>query len=164
MKYLFSFLYRQRSPAVTDTTLSSYTPQLSRPFVSLASVITTLPHLTSRVRELAILATASIYKAPFVLHAHSRIAQSVGLTQDQIIDAKTGKMPAGLDRVEQAAWDFSNRLAGTRGPLDTVTWETARNVLGIEGVAELAHVVGAYASLCLFQNAADVGVPVEEKT
>ena len=72
-------------------------------------------------------------------------------------------MPTGLTAVEQAAWEFSLRLAGTRGPLDTATWENARSCLGSEGVANLAHVVGAYAYMCLFQNAADIGSPSGEK-
>lgn len=72
-------------------------------------------------------------------------------------------MPAGLDAGEQAAWNFAIRLAGTRGPLDTATWENARSYLGIEGAANLAHVVGAYAYMCLFQNAAAIGLPGGEK-
>ncbi|KAL8731532.1 MAG: hypothetical protein Q9166_003378 [cf. Caloplaca sp. 2 TL-2023] len=138
-------------------------PFLCRPFVSLASVNPTLTHLTPRVRELAILATASSYDAPFVLYAHTRIAHSVGLSSDQVSQAREGNTPAGLDTVEQAAWEFSKRLAGTRGPLDTSTWENARNSLGIEGVANLTHVVGAYAYMCLFQNAADTALPGGQK-
>lgn len=72
-------------------------------------------------------------------------------------------MPAGLDPVEEVAWEFSRRLAGTRGPLDPATWQKARSCLGSEGVANLAHVTGAYAYLCLFQNAADIGLPGGEK-
>lgn len=149
----------QISPTRTEAIVPSYTPEISQPFVSLAAVIPTLPHLTPRVRELAILATASTYDAPFILYAHSRIAQSVGLSPGQIADASVGKTPAGLDAVEEAAWAFSRRLAGTRGPLDTATWQNAQSCLGREGVANLAHVTGAYAYLSMFQNAADIRLP-----
>ena len=143
--------------------IPSYTPQLSRPFVSLASVISTLPHLTPRMRELAILATASTYKAAFVLYAHSRIAQSAGLSSDQVEDAREGGMPAGLSAAEQATWEFSRCLAGSQGPLDEAIWQKTSGFLGAEGVANLTHVVGAYAYLCLFQNAADIRSPRGEK-
>ena len=155
--------YRVKTKQAPKLKLNSYTPKLSRPFVSLASIVPNLPHLTPRVRELAILASASTYGAPFVLHAHSRIAQSVGLLPEQIADSRRGVMPAGLDTAEQSAWKFAIHLAGTRGPLDTAIWENARSCLGIEGVANLAHVVGAYAYMCLFQNAADTGVPGGEQ-
>ncbi|KAL8709362.1 MAG: hypothetical protein Q9225_007466 [Loekoesia sp. 1 TL-2023] len=140
-----------------------YSPQSTQPFAFLASVIPNLPHLTPRVRELAILACAATYEAPFVLYAHSRIALAVGLTPGQITVARGGSMPSGLDRMEQAAWQYSIRLAGTRGPLDTATWENAKNLLGIEGVANLGHVIGAYSYMCLFHNAADIGAPDEQK-
>ena len=124
--------------------------------LSFIPVIVNLPHLTPRVHELAILATASTYKVPFVLHAHSAIAQSVGLSPEQIAAASAGKLPGGLDAAETAAWGFALRLATTPGPLNAETWDQARSCLGIEGVANLAHVVGAYAHMCLYQNAADI--------
>ena len=65
-------------------------------------------------------------------------------------------MPTGLDVAEEACWEFSRRLAGTPGPLDTTIWNTARDCLGNEGVANLAHIDGAYAYMCLYQNAADI--------
>lgn len=99
-----------------------------------------------------------------MLYAHSHIALSVGLTTGQITDTKDGSMPSGLDRMEQVAWQYSIRLAGSRGPLDTATWENSRRLLGIEGVANLAHVVGAYSYMYLFQNAASIGAPDEQKT
>ena len=72
-------------------------------------------------------------------------------------------MPSRLDPSEQAAWEFSRRLAGSRGPLDSATWQKARDCLGLDGGADLTHVIGAYAYLCLFQNAADIPLPHEER-
>ena len=115
------------------------------------------------MRELAILATASSYRAPFVLHVHSQIAHSVGLSMDQISMATEGKLPAGLGTEEQASWVFSKHLAETRGPLEASFWEKARDSLGVEVVANLTHVVGAYAYMYLFQNAADTKVPSQVK-
>jgi len=98
-----------------------------------------------------------------VLSAHSHIAQTVGMFPEQVADARSGNMPAGLTPEEQAAWEFAKELTRSRGPLDTAVWEKARGYLGREGVANLAHVVAAYASTCLFQNAAGVGLPSGEE-
>lgn len=77
--------------------------------------------------------------------------------------AKEGKLAAGLGIEEQAAWALSKHLVGTRGPLDASFWENARDFLGIEGVANLTHVVGVYAYMCLFQNAAETKAPGQVK-
>ena len=143
-------------PSKSDAITPSYTPSICGPFLSFIPVIVNFPNLTPRVRELAVLATASNYKAPFVLHAHTAIAQSVGLSSEQVAAASAGKLPGGLDAAETAAWGFALRLATTPGPLNPETWDQARSCLGIEGVANLAHVVGAYAHMCLYQNAADI--------
>ncbi|KAL9632687.1 MAG: hypothetical protein Q9204_003691 [Flavoplaca sp. TL-2023a] len=100
--------------------------------------------------KLAILATASSYGAPFVLHARPQIGHSAGLSMHQILMAAEGKLPAALGAEEHVTCVFSKHLAEIRGPGDASIWEKARDSLGIEVVASLTHVVGACAYLCLF--------------
>ena len=92
------------------------------------------------------------------------MAQTVGISSEQISDARSGTMPTGLSEEEQAGWEFAKKLSKTPGPLDTAVWEKAKECLGIEGVAGLAHVVASYTSTCLFHNASGVGLPSGETT
>ena len=136
---------------------SSYTPSLSQPFNSLSTLITTLPHVPPRIRELAILATASAQKASYVLNAHTNIGQALGLSPTQISAACSGQVPSDLSKAEEVGLSFAIQLVRREGPLNAKVWHAAKDELGMEGVAELAHVIGAYAHVCLFQNAAGVG-------
>ena len=102
------------------------------------------PNVTARARELAILAVCSTSTIPFVSYAHSKIASSVGLSIEQVAAARSGVLPEGLAEDEEATFMLALALAGSKDVLEESVWERSVGILGREGVARIAHIVGVY--------------------
>ena len=97
-----------------------------------------------RARELVILAVMAVIDCPFVLYAHTRVAITLGLSEEQVALASKGNVPTGLTEEEAVIYVTAQELTRSRGPLDEHHWQRAERVLGREKSARLAHVVGVY--------------------
>ena len=97
-----------------------------------------------RARELVILAVMAVIDCPFVLYAHTRVAITLGLSEEQVALACKGKVPTGLTEEETVIYVTALELSRSRGPLDEHYWQRAERVLGREKSARLAHIVGVY--------------------
>ncbi len=117
--------------------------------------------LSSRVREVAILAVAAHRRSPFEWWAHEPIARRAGLTDAQIAALHSGETPAFDDDAASAAYGFSMALIAGGRP-DDATFEAARDALGLDGVMELVTLVGYYTLLAQLMETFDVGVPSGE--
>ena len=112
-----------------------------------------------RSRELASLAVTAVFDAPFIQYAHSQVGLKVGLSQEQVTSAISGRTPDGLTDTEVVVYELALKLARARGPLDKESWEVAESKLGREGAARVGHVVAWFMYNCTLLNLGAVEVP-----
>ena len=70
--------------------------------------------LPAAARELAILTVAAAYKAEFEWHAHSAIAEELGVPRERIEEIRQGKRPVLEDETEQAVVDVARAVLDRR--------------------------------------------------
>ncbi len=161
------FLYKDNDGAfIGPFAPLMYTPTIVDPFLKLVVELGKLPELPVPAREVAILATGSIFRAKYEIYAHERVAASTNLTETQIDQVKSGKKPSGKDALDEqciVACDVAIELSNKQGPMTDATWTRAEKVFGRKGAAALFQYVGVYAYTCVLLNAVDAPVPNDEK-
>jgi hypothetical protein len=70
-----------------------------------------------------------------------------------------GICPEGIPARQAAIYNPGVKLAQMRGPLDTVSYNAAFDVLGREGVASTVQQAAAFMYSALMLNAGDVCLP-----
>lgn len=114
--------------------------------------------LTARQRELATLTVAASESAEYEWAAHTHLARTAGLTDDQI-EAVRDDTPLDLpDPAENAVLETARELVRT-GNLSDPGFAAARDVLGLTALYELITLVGYYRLLALQMRVLDVRVP-----
>ncbi|KAL8786814.1 MAG: hypothetical protein Q9213_002551 [Squamulea squamosa] len=136
-----------------------YTPGLIEPWFGLASAVIKQAMLEPRGKELAVLAVTAVYSAPYILYAHRLVGASVGLSEDEIINASKGRLSESLTESEVVTYTIAYELAEGRGPLSDSSWNRAVTVLGREKTASIAHLVSGYVYTCILLRVGAVGVP-----
>ncbi|KAF2763049.1 hypothetical protein EJ05DRAFT_534472 [Pseudovirgaria hyperparasitica] len=136
-----------------------YTPSTFKPFLSYSKSYYTLPHLTPKERELTTLATVSVTKSDYVEYAHQKIGISLGLTQDQVERASAGHLPKGLSDREECVYELALSVARGFGNIKDKQFDSAVALLGKEGVAALAQLVGGYLLISTMESVAGGSVP-----
>ena len=139
-----------------------YHPRLARLYLQFASELGRLSALPEHAREVAILATGSVFDSRYELYAHERLAAAKGVSEAQIESVKVGKKPTGenaLDEHCELAFDVALELTEKRGVLGQESWERATRAFGREGVLVLIHYVALYSYTCILLNAVDEPVP-----
>jgi 4-carboxymuconolactone decarboxylase len=104
--------------------------------------------LSSRTRELAILAVAAHRGSGFEWQAHEGAGRAAGLTDVEIEVVRTGGVPDLPDRAEQAAAHLVSALL-LRGDVTDEEWARWGEPLGPPAVFELTTLVGYYSMLAL---------------
>ena len=144
-----------------------YTPSIVQPLLMFLIAVGKLPGLAPEPREVAILATGSVYQSPYELYAHVRTAAATTkLSAPQIEAVKNGTKPSeedALDEQCEVAFDVAVELSSKKGPMSDATWKRAEQAFGREGAAALIQICAQYAYTCVCLNAADVVVPEGEK-
>jgi len=102
--------------------------------------------LSDRARELAILLVAARWSSAFEREAHEAVARAAGLGDEELA-ALAAEDVSGFAGVEEAVGLAT--LALLDGDLSDAEWDRTRSALGIDGVFELAALVGYYSTLAL---------------
>lgn len=102
--------------------------------------------LGPRARELAILAVAARRRSHFEWLAHEQAARAAGVPTAQLQALLDGRVPDGLDQVDEVVVGTTWRLLDD-GELDDAGYAEATAVLGVEALAALVWLVGYYAML-----------------
>jgi 4-carboxymuconolactone decarboxylase len=116
--------------------------------------------LKPRLSELAILVTASHWRAQYEWHAHAQIAERVGVLPATISDVKEGRVPTGAPEDEQALYAFIQELYKTKRVSDR-TYARAHEFLGDAGMVELVGILGYYALVSMTLDAFRVPLPAD---
>lgn len=133
-------------------------PQFGVPALIFQRTLSSEARLPKTVREVAILTVGAAFGARYEIYAHEITAADVGLSSAQIATLAAGGHPPGLNEPEAIAHDVAFALA--KGSiLPASTYARAVEVLGREGMGELAFLVSGYCQIAVLLNAFDVPVP-----
>lgn len=126
-----------------------HAPAIMYPALELIGAIGKIPGFPPEAREIAILATGSVYQCEYKLYSHERIAAAdTGLTAPQIEAVKAGKKPSGADALNgqcEVAFDVAIELATKKGPMSETNWKRTVTAFGYEGAAVLIQYCALYA-------------------
>ncbi len=121
--------------------------------------ISTMGRLSDPVKQIAILAVGSKFKAAYEMYAHAAVGGRDGLSAQKLAAVCAGQRPADLTHEEATAFDVTMALLNG-GVLPGATYDAARDEMGQPALNELIQIVGLYALVSITLNAYDV--PTEE--
>jgi 4-carboxymuconolactone decarboxylase len=117
--------------------------------------------LPKAAREVVILATAARFGSLYELYSHEAVAAKSGLTASKIRTIAAGERPSDLTGEESMAYDVAAVL--NRGhQVPNSTYDAAVSAFGVQGVAEIAYLVGCYCLISSLLNTFDVNLPGTE--
>ena len=117
--------------------------------------------LPKAVREVVILATGARSGSLYELYSHEALAPKAGLSAAKIRTLAAGERPSDLTDQEAMAYDVAAVL--NRGhQVPNTTYNAAAAAFGVQGVAEIAYLVGCYSLISTLLNTFDVNLPGTE--
>ena len=135
-----------RSPEIGD---------LGQEFGGAARFKSSLPQ---RLYEEAILITARHWTAQYEWQAHHRSALQAGLSA-AICDAiAAGRRPAGMQKDEEALYNFVSELLNTKKVSDA-TFTAAKSIFGERGIVDIIAVTAWYNTVSMLLNVDRYPVP-----
>jgi len=138
-------------------------PAFGVPALMLQRAVAAEARLDPAVREVAILTVGAAYGARYLLYAHERTADQVGLPPAQIATLASGGRPADLKEDQAIAHDVARVLTAGHVLPDS-SYNRAIQLLGRDGVGELAFLIGSYCLIAVALNCFDVPVPGHDGT
>lgn len=114
--------------------------------------------LDRRLLELAIIVVAAHWKAEFEWWAHARMAREHGVADAIVAAIGCGETPSFEADDEAVVYTFARQLV-VGGGVDDVTFASAVERLGNQGVVELASLCGYYTLVSFTLNAFAVPLP-----
>jgi 4-carboxymuconolactone decarboxylase len=132
-------------------------PDLFKSFGSLAMRVHSASHLTTRIRELAILRTAALLGADFEWGSHVPGALSAGITVDELRALRAGDMSV-FDGQDAMAVRFAEAV-DTR-QVDDSLWEEVSAAFSPVELLDLTFAVGFYGFASRIVLALDI--PLDE--
>jgi 4-carboxymuconolactone decarboxylase len=138
-----------------------YSPALGDAAQRLGEAVRFETALHPVLRELAILTVAARWKCSYEWWAHERIARSVGLGEELMIQIRKGDLPKFKDPRESVVYEFTRELIDTCEMSDGL-YESALASLGETGVVELVTLIGYYSMVAMTLNVFKVPVPPGE--
>lgn len=142
-------------------------PKLLKRWLVFATHILSKSSLSERDREIVILRTAWRSGSPYEWGQHHRIAQTAGLTEDEIHRIADGEDAAGMPTRDALLIRVVDELHDERCLSDT-TWAKLAKIYEREQLMDLVFTVGQYAMLAMALNSfgveRDPGVPSFQET
>ncbi len=114
--------------------------------------------LEPRLSELAILATARVWKSEFEWAAHKPIALKAGISADIVETIRTNGTPVFKNEDEDVVYNFAVTLHAKRF-IDDALYARAVKVLGQERVVDLTGILGYYTLISMTINVFDLPPP-----
>jgi 4-carboxymuconolactone decarboxylase len=104
-----------------------------------------------RLAELAILATAALWRAQYEWFAHVPLAERAGVKKETIRDLHRGRVPKSAPQDERAIYDFVRELYRTRR-VSEKSFKRVHSLLGGTATIELVGMLGYYALVSMILN------------
>ncbi len=137
-----------------------YAPSVGQAVQALGSALRFGGSLPARTRELVICAVAAALDSAYEWYAHSRVALTVGIEEDELTALRAGRTPTGLSDNENAALSLTRELVAEAGISDSA-FAAARKNLDHTTITELTVLVGYYRTLAGLLAVADVPAPAD---
>ncbi|WP_420608350.1 carboxymuconolactone decarboxylase family protein [Novosphingopyxis sp.] len=109
-------------------------------------------------RQVVILSTGAVWRAPYELYAHTAEARMVGLSSETIEALIRGEPPPELGEADLTAQRFTLALVGRRQVEDDV-FEATRRAFGEKGIFDMIILAGCYQIICSLLNALAITAP-----
>ncbi|MFE6925577.1 carboxymuconolactone decarboxylase family protein [Nocardia sp. NPDC057663] len=157
-------------PAALQEALSTHTANIYRmvahshgmglSFLTMADAMLQTNSVPFPLRELAILRVGHVYEAPYELHHHERFARAVGLSEDAIAAAASGR-GEGLRPEEAAVLRWTDQILDEH-TLRESTRAEALELFSVTQLADFVLTIGFYQLVCNFLNTFGVTTVGEE--
>jgi len=109
------------------------------------------PSMPPWLNELAIIITARYWTSQYEWYAHRRAALAAGLGPATVDAIATGTRPTGMQKDEEAVYNFCTELLNTKQVSDG-TFKTAKEAFGEKGVVDLIGVMSWYQMVSMLLN------------
>ena len=116
--------------------------------------------LAPRLRQLAVLRTVKFWGAKFAWAFHVPASLKAGVEQDIIDDIGTGREPASASPKDKAVLRICTELLETHR-LSDEAYQTAIDMFGETGLADIVATAGCYSLTSLMLNAFDIDPPAK---
>jgi 4-carboxymuconolactone decarboxylase len=103
--------------------------------------------LSTRVREVVIIAVAAVWGADYALYAHCAVARKAGLSDDDVTTLANGGIPDDLSEHEKIAARLAHQLS-TSHRVDDELYREAEQAFGTTGLFDIAALIGEYHTVC----------------
>ncbi|OBB95285.1 carboxymuconolactone decarboxylase family protein [Mycobacterium sp. 852002-40037_SCH5390672] len=133
-------------------------PGLATAFLELQAAEQEHTSLDERVRQVVILTVGAVWRAPYELYAHSRVAQRAGLSKTVITELAGGGEPEQLTNAQTAAHRLARQLS-TSHCVDDAVYGQAERIFGESGVFDIAVLAGTYHAVCAILTAFAIPAP-----
>jgi 4-carboxymuconolactone decarboxylase len=117
--------------------------------------------LSARLSELAILVTATHWRAGYEWFVHAPEAAKAGLDAEVIGDLQAGRAPRFQHADERAVYDFARELLDNH-VVSKAAYAAAVAAVGETGVVELTGILGYYGLISMTIKAFEIAVPSGE--
>jgi 4-carboxymuconolactone decarboxylase len=133
-------------------------PELASHIERLGAYVRYQCAVPQKLRELAIITVARFWRADYEWHVHAPIALDQGLSEDAIAAIGLGRVPNFSDHDQAVVYAFTRELLVDKRVSER-TYNSAKALLGDNGVLDLSGLVGYYSLLATIINATEVDVP-----
>jgi 4-carboxymuconolactone decarboxylase len=133
-------------------------PELGTAIWEVTKAMTRFKHLPEITRQVVILVVGSRFRAAYEIYAHSAVARTAGMTEEQLAAIAAGRKPEGLSDETETAYDAATSLLDG-GVLAASVYEKALGLFGQHGINELIYLVGHYCFVSMTLNGFDISVP-----
>ena len=114
--------------------------------------------LSERMRQVVILTVGSVWKAPYELYAHSAVARTAGLPEEDVQALARGDVATALTEKERTAQEFTKQLAIER-TISQDSFDQAKAAFGVRGIVDMVFLAGCYETVCSLLNTFAVPAP-----
>jgi 4-carboxymuconolactone decarboxylase len=118
-------------------------PELGTAFLGVTKAMTRFRHLPEVPRQIVILVVGAHFRADYEIYAHSAVARTAGVSEDQLAAIIAGQRPSDLSEEAGTAYDVAAALL-VGGVLSASAYQRALSLFGEPGVTELIYLVGHY--------------------
>lgn len=135
-----------------------HAPRIGRRLSSLGAHLRFRTSLDRRLSEIAICTVGAHWHAEFEFWAHAPMAVEHGVSESVIAALRAGEVPQFERDDERIVHSVVHQLLNARR-VDSATYEAARELLGEQGLVELATTVGYYCLISMTLNLFEVALP-----
>jgi 4-carboxymuconolactone decarboxylase len=133
-------------------------PELGTAIWGVTKAMTRFRHLPKVPRQILILVVGAHFRAAYEIYAHSAVARTAGVSENQLAAIIAGQRPSDLSEEAGTAYDVAAALL-VGGVLSASAYQRALSLFGEPGVTELIYLVGHYCFVSMTLNGFDIPVP-----